>query len=119
MMELPSLRTVRQRKAMSQRDLAGRAGIGLSTVIRLERGGTATELTIQRLASALDVPPEALRWLDVLMRSTMAEVVELEMPSRALVDCFDVMRAFVAYHLPARLKALDFYAGIVRALPQT
>ncbi len=66
--------------------------------------------------AALQVPAEAVRWLDVLMRSTMAEIADLEMPTRAVVDCFDVVRAFVAYHLPARLRALDFYAGQVREL---
>jgi DNA repair protein RecO (recombination protein O) len=64
--------------------------------------------------SALEVPAEALRWLDRLMRSTMAQIEALDMPACALTDCFEVTRAFVVYHLPARLKALDFYAGVVK-----
>jgi DNA repair protein RecO (recombination protein O) len=64
--------------------------------------------------AALDLPPAALRWLEVLMGSTMAEIVALDMPPQAAGDCFDAVRAFVAYHVPARLKALDFYAGQVR-----
>jgi len=27
------------------------------------------------------------------------------------------MRSFVSYHLPARLKALDFYAGVLASPP--
>ena len=35
----------------------------------------------------------------------------LEMPPAAVADCFALVRAFVAYHVPARLRALDFYAA--------
>jgi hypothetical protein len=42
----------------------------------------------------------------------MADVPALDMPEAAVRDCFDLVRAFVAYHIPARLRALDFYAGI-------
>ncbi len=60
MMEIPNLRQLRQQMNWSQRELAARAGVGLSTIIRLERGGTATDVTIQRLAQALEVSPERL-----------------------------------------------------------
>jgi hypothetical protein len=40
----------------------------------------------------------------------MSGAAALDMPPRAAEDCFTLMRSFVAYHLPARLKALDFYA---------
>ena len=63
-MELPGLRALRLRRALSQRDLAERARIGLSTVIRLEHGGTATPLTVERLAQALNAPAEELAELD-------------------------------------------------------
>ena len=41
----------------------------------------------------------------------MSEVPALQMPSEAVLDCFNLMRAFVAFHVPARLRALDYYAG--------
>ncbi len=47
---------------------------------------------------------QALRWLDAMLRSTMAELAETDIPPAAVVDCFDAVRAFVAYHLPARLQ---------------
>lgn len=52
-------------------------------------------------------------WLDKLMVSTMVEVAALEVPAGAVSDCYRLVRGFVAYHLPARLKALDFFGGVV------
>ncbi len=63
--------------------------------------------------SALRCAPAALEWLLVLMRSTMAEVSVLDMPDAAVSDCFAIIRSFVVFHVPARLKALDFYASIL------
>ena len=85
-----------------------------SVTFSLAAGGVVCGSCIASDPSALKVPLEAVRWLDVLMRSTMTEIVHLDMPREALADCFDITRAFVAYHLPARLKALDFYGGLVR-----
>jgi len=31
----------------------------------------------------------------------------------AVADCFELMRAFVTFHVPARLRALDYYAGML------
>lgn len=45
-----------------------------------------------------------------LMRATMAEAATLQVDRRVLVDAFALMRAFVRYHVHARLKALDLYA---------
>ena len=56
----PSLRYRRYTVALSQLDLAELAGVGRATVQRLEAGGTAHGLTIERLASALEVTPRAL-----------------------------------------------------------
>jgi len=62
--------------------------------------------------SALRFPAEAREWLQRLLGLTMTEVAAIEMPEAAVRDCFALTRSFVAYHLPARLKALDFYAGL-------
>ncbi len=64
-------------------------------------------------AGVVRFSPEGRAWLERLLRARMAEVPELGMPPEAVADCFALMRSFVAYHLPARLKALDFYAGVV------
>ena len=64
-------------------------------------------------ASTVRFGPEGRAWLERLMQARMAEIPALEMPPAAVADCFALMRAFVAYHLPARLKALDYYAGML------
>lgn len=50
---MPSLALFRKRAALSQGELAARAGIGRATISRLERGGSASFETIERLAKAL------------------------------------------------------------------
>lgn len=58
---LPRLRDVRQRKLVTQAELARRSGVAVSTLSRLEQGHGPAELaTIQRLADALGVEPDAL-----------------------------------------------------------
>jgi len=54
---------------------------------------------------------EGRAWLVALLGATMADVAEMEMPVAAVADCFALVRAFVTYHVPARLRALDYYAG--------
>jgi DNA repair protein RecO (recombination protein O) len=55
-------------------------------------------------------------WLELLLSARMSEVAGLEMPRQAAMDGFDLIRAFVAYHLPTRLRALDFYATTVSSV---
>jgi len=62
-------------------------------------------------ASSVRFTAEARAWLGMLLRSTMAEVAQLDIPPAAVADCFTLVRAFVVFHVPARLKALDFFAG--------
>ena len=64
-------------------------------------------------ASAVGFSPEGRAWLERLMQARMAEIPALDMPPAAVADCFALIRSFVSYHLPARLKALDYYAGMV------
>ena len=64
-------------------------------------------------ASAVRFGPEGRAWLETLLSARMADVAGLEMPAAAVTDCFELVRAFVTFHVPARLKALDFFAGIL------
>ncbi len=64
-------------------------------------------------SASLHFPLQATAWLRRLLGATMADVASLDMPPAAVSDCFTLMRSFVAFHLHARLKALDFYAGLV------
>lgn len=57
--EIP-LRSWRERKALSQRDLAALAGVGLTTIVRIEQGRPVRPSTLRRLAQALAIEPEAL-----------------------------------------------------------
>ncbi len=51
---------------------------------------------------------ELLSWL---LASTMDTIAGTELPAREVSETFALMRQFVTYHLPARLKALEFYAN--------
>jgi len=53
---LPGLVSARHALGLSQADLAERAGVGVATISRLERGGRAHSTTINLLAAALGVP---------------------------------------------------------------
>jgi transcriptional regulator with XRE-family HTH domain len=50
----------RQRKALSQRDLARLSGVGVATIVRIEHSQPARPSTVRRLAEALGVTPEEL-----------------------------------------------------------
>jgi len=56
------LKELRERKVLSQGQLAERAGVGRNTIIRLEGGRLkeARPTTLQKLAAALGVEPEEL-----------------------------------------------------------
>ena len=64
-------------------------------------------------AGSIRFGPEGRAWLEALMAARLSDVEELRMPLPAVADCFAVVRAFVTFHVPARLKALDFYAGLL------
>ena len=57
---LPRLKELREREALSQRDLAEMAGISPDTVRRLEGGDHARHVTVRKLAAALGVKPREL-----------------------------------------------------------
>jgi len=50
---VPALALLRKRAALSQRELAERAGVGRYTISRLEHGANARYDTIDKLAKAL------------------------------------------------------------------
>lgn len=58
----PRLRQLRRQRGLSPAELAGRAGIGLPTVLRIERqpGRCCRTRTLARLAAALGQPPATL-----------------------------------------------------------
>lgn len=60
---------------------------------------------------SLHFAPEGRAWLEALLGARFSEVGGLGMPPQAVADCLNLVRAFVAFHVPARMKALDFYAS--------
>jgi transcriptional regulator with XRE-family HTH domain len=62
MVQLTRLKQVRQRKALTQQQLAEKAGVNRATVARLEGGSDApSPTTVRKLADALGVQPEDLQ----------------------------------------------------------
>jgi transcriptional regulator with XRE-family HTH domain len=60
-LRLTRLRAIRERRLMTQAELASAAGVGLNTIGRLESGIDAPRpSTVKKLAAALNVPAEAL-----------------------------------------------------------
>ena len=54
------LREWRQRRLLSQEELAQKAGIGVTTVVRIEGGQGARLSTLRKLADALEITPDQL-----------------------------------------------------------
>jgi transcriptional regulator with XRE-family HTH domain len=57
---LTRLRAIRERKALTQDELAQLAGVSRQTVIKIEGGLEPRPPTIRKLATALGVEPQAL-----------------------------------------------------------
>jgi transcriptional regulator with XRE-family HTH domain len=57
---IPGLKAARVRKLLTQEQLAETAGLGRSTLARIEAGAPAALRTVRRLAEALGVNPEVL-----------------------------------------------------------
>lgn len=64
MVEVPGLKRLRIRAAISQRELAKVSGVAASTIARIERGEEAHLKTVRNLAKALGVQPADLMELD-------------------------------------------------------
>lgn len=55
------VRDLRKRAMFTQQELADRSGVGVNTIIRVERNQVEPHSrTIRKLAEALDVPPSEL-----------------------------------------------------------
>jgi len=59
-MKLPNLRSIRERKLLSQRALAESAKVSPVTVSNIENGSEAELRTVRKLADALNVEPAEL-----------------------------------------------------------
>jgi DNA repair protein RecO (recombination protein O) len=84
------------------------------TRFALELGGLYCEGCGGIGTDVVYLSPDARTALRVLMAAKMADVAGLGIPRDVLTDAFGVMRSFVVYHVPARLKALALYAAEVQ-----
>ena len=82
-----------------------------SAVMSPGAGGVLCERCAVSEAGSLRFSPQGRAWLARLLGARMADVAAMDMPPAAVADCFRVVRALVVYHVPARLRALDFYAA--------
>ena len=56
----PTLRYLRQKRLLTQKELASKAGVAFTSIVHLEAGGAARYVTIRKLAEALGVAAEDL-----------------------------------------------------------
>lgn len=75
----------------------------------IEAGGVLCGTCAAGSSGATPMTPEARDALRRLMRSRMAEIPGLEMPPAVVSEVRWVVRAYTGFHIPARLRALDFY----------
>ena len=54
------LKEIREKKALSMRDLALKAGISPSTIVRIENGLPVRHITKRKIAKALGVEPNSI-----------------------------------------------------------
>lgn len=74
--DLRNLRAWRLAKLISQEDLAARAGVAKTTIMRLEhqeKRQFANLVTVRKLAAGLDLSPEQLVYGEPSMSSTTAD----------------------------------------------
>jgi len=65
MASLPHLKSIRVRRALSQRGLSEASGVSRMTIARLEAGGEAPfPSTVRKLAQALNVDPTELMGME-------------------------------------------------------
>jgi DNA repair protein RecO (recombination protein O) len=89
------------------------AELGDSRLFSVQSGGAVCASCGGTDGSATRFDPEGRAWLRSLLAARMAEVGDLEMPPAAVAECFALVRAFIAYHVPARMRALDYYASVL------
>ncbi|MCL4079000.1 DNA repair protein RecO [Coriobacteriia bacterium Es71-Z0120] len=82
---------------------------GTPTAFSLEGGGVVCSACSGSDPSAIGISPELAQALAWLLGARLAEVASQPLPEVAEREAIMVLRAFVAYHVPARIRALDAY----------
>jgi len=84
----------------------GALGAGMS--FSVEAGGA---LCAACGSGGLALDPDARALMRTLMRARMSEVPGVEVSPAARIEALRVVRAYVGFHVPARLRALDSYVS--------
>jgi DNA repair protein RecO (recombination protein O) len=77
----------------------------------LEDGGVLCAACSVAAPAALPLTPGVAASLAALLSARMADIPALAIPPAVQRECFVLLRAYVATHLPARLKALEFLSS--------
>jgi DNA repair protein RecO (recombination protein O) len=75
----------------------------------VEAGGVLCGECVGRSAASVPISPAARAGLRSLMRARMAEVPDLTPDPPVQTEMMRLVRAYLAYHLPSRLRALDYF----------
>jgi transcriptional regulator with XRE-family HTH domain len=80
MARLPQLKTIRERGALTQEQLAQLASVSRTTIARIETGAPTFPTTTRKLAQALDVEPAELMKMDGEWRREQSSSGTLQCP---------------------------------------
>jgi DNA repair protein RecO (recombination protein O) len=81
----------------------------------LEQGGILCEGCADLRPAVLPLSPQVRNALSALLSAKMADVASFGIPLVLARECFTLLRAFVGFHVPARLKALEFLTSAIES----
>lgn len=79
----------------------------------LEAGGVVCPACGDLQPAVLPLSEGARAALSAMLAARMADVAALGIPPAVARECLTLLRAFVRFHMPARLKALEFLGSMV------
>ena len=85
----------------------GEPGGGLA--FSVEAGGVLCESCLEEGNGAQSITGAARDALRAMLRAKMADVPRIEMTPALLTEVRRLVRAYTGHHIPARLRALDFF----------
>ncbi|MBN2404953.1 MAG: DNA repair protein RecO [Coriobacteriia bacterium] len=81
------------------------------TLFSMSSGGVVCADCAGADTSTVRVSADVPDVLNALLGARMADVGALGIPDRLLRDSLTLLRTFISYHVPMRMKALDMYGG--------
>jgi DNA repair protein RecO (recombination protein O) len=83
--------------------------VGDAAVFSIEAGGVLCDACASESAALVPISPAALTFLRALMRARMAEVPAIAVEPPVETEAMRLVRAYLSFHLPVRLKALEYF----------